>query len=192
MNYVKYCGSSRSVRALNPDEAPPPGAHLITPWLGYTHHGIYAGDGMVVHYGALMYDIIRKPVEEVPLAAFAQGRLIYVVAHAEAAFDAAETIRRARSRLGEKRYRLLTNNCEHFVEWCLHDVHRSFEVQTALEFPRWFGERLLSALLRFVRRGGAAGVAAQDFEQSLLGAGGVPVAAQRESDRPHHVAGRMR
>ena len=55
-------------------------------------------------------------------------------------------IRRARTRLGEKRYRLLTNNCEHFVEWCLHGVHRSFEVETALNFPRWFGERILAAL----------------------------------------------
>ena len=110
------------------------------------------GDGKVVHYGALMYDIIRKPVEEVTLAAFAEGRPVFVVMHAEAAFDAAEVIRRARSRLGEKRYRLLTNNCEHFVEWCLHDVHRSFEVETALNFPRWFGERILAALFSGERR----------------------------------------
>jgi hypothetical protein len=155
MNYVKYCGSSRVVRALDSGDEPPLGAHLITPWLGYTHHGIYVGEGRVVHYGALLYDIIRKPVEEVTLAEFAQGRSVYVVSHAEASFDAVEVIQRARTRLGEKRYRLLTNNCEHFVEWCLHDVHRSFEVQTALEFPRWFGERLLAALLRFVNGAGA-------------------------------------
>ena len=77
---------------------------------------------------------------------FAEGRPLYEVAHAEAAFDSDEVIRRARTRLGEKRYRLLTNNCEHFVEWCLHGVHRSFEVETALNFPRWFGERILAAL----------------------------------------------
>ena len=148
MNYAKYCGPQRSVRALNPGEEPPLGAHLITPFLGYTHHGIFVGDGKVVHYGALLYDVIRKPVEEVTLAAFAEGRAIYVVTHAEAHFDAAEVVRRARARLGEKRYRLLTNNCEHFVEWCLHDVHRSFEVDTALNFPRWFGERILAALFR--------------------------------------------
>jgi hypothetical protein len=28
---------------------------------------------------------------------------------------------RARSRLGESRYRLLTNNCEHFCSWALRD-----------------------------------------------------------------------
>ena len=146
MNYSKYCGPSRCVRALEAGELPPLGAHLITPFLGYTHHGIYVGDGKVVHYGALMYDLIRKPVEEVTLAEFAEGRPLYEVLHAEAAFDSDEAIRRARTRLGEKRYRLLTNNCEHFVEWCLHDVHRSFEVETALNFPRWFGERILAAL----------------------------------------------
>jgi hypothetical protein len=131
---------------LEPGELPPLGAHLITPFLGYTHHGIYVGSGKVVHYGALMYDIIRKPVEEVSIEVFAEGRPLYEVTHSEAGFDAEEVIRRARTRLGEKRYRLLTNNCEHFVEWCLHDVHRSFEVETALNFPRWFGERILAAL----------------------------------------------
>jgi hypothetical protein len=151
MNYAKYCGSQRLVHALASNELPPLGAHLITPWLGYTHHGIYAGDGKVIQYGALKYDIIRKPVEEVTLESFAQGRRIYVVTHAQARFEAEGAISRARSRLGEKHYRLLTNNCEHFVEWCLHDEHRSFEVETALTFPRWFGERVLAALWRIVR-----------------------------------------
>jgi len=122
------------------------------PWLGYTHHGIHVGDGKVVHYGALMFNVIRRPVEEVSLAAFAEGRPVFVVTHCESAFEVAEVIRRARSRLGEKRYRLLSNNCEHFVEWCLHDEHRSFQVETALEFPRWFGERVLVAMLRLARR----------------------------------------
>jgi Lecithin retinol acyltransferase len=154
MNYEIYCGPRRSVHPLSPGETPPPGAHLVTPWHGYAHHGVYVGGGNVVHYGALMYDLIRRPVEEVSLAAFAEGRPVFVVAHNETVFDAAEVIRRARSRLGENRYRLLSNNCEHFVEWCLHDVHRSFQVETALEFPRWFGEWILAAMLRFARQKG--------------------------------------
>ena len=55
MNYEIYCGPRRCVRALAPGEMPPEGAHLVTPWMGYTHHGIHVGDGKVVHYGALMY-----------------------------------------------------------------------------------------------------------------------------------------
>jgi hypothetical protein len=151
-NYLRVCTERRNVRALEPGEQPPAGAHLIVPWLGFTHHGIYVGAGRVVHYGALMYDIIRKPVEEVSLEAFAEGRPVFLVEHAEVCFEANEIIRRARSRLGEKRYRLFTNNCEHFVEWCLHDLPRSFQAETALAYPRLVGERIEKFLLGVLRR----------------------------------------
>ncbi|HEX6637938.1 MAG TPA: lecithin retinol acyltransferase family protein [Steroidobacteraceae bacterium] len=137
-----------------------PGAHLITPWLGFAHHGIYVGEGKVIHYGALVYDIIRKPVEEVTLQSFAGRRPVFVVQHDELPFCVKEIVERARSRLGEHQYRLLSNNCEHFVEWCLHDVHRSFQVERALDFPRFMGERIQAAVTRFL-----GGVAAR-----LLGA----------------------
>ena len=151
-NYVNPRLPHRRVRPLEPGELPPCGAHLVTPWLGFAHHGIYVGDGRVVHYGALMYDIIRKPVEEVTLECFAEGRPVFVVEHGDACVDTDEAIRRARSRLGEKRYRLLTNNCEHFVEWCLHGVHRSFQAETALSYPRMLGEWIEGALLGSLRR----------------------------------------
>jgi hypothetical protein len=41
-------------------------------------------------------------------------------------------IQRARSRVGEDCYRLLTNNCEHFCEWCLRGEHRSYQVEALL------------------------------------------------------------
>ena len=118
------------------------GAHLVTPWFGFAHHGIYVGNGRVIQYGALMFNLIRKPVEEVSMARFASGRAVFVVQHAECCLGALEVVQRARSRLGEKRYRLFSNNCEHFVEWCLHDVGRSFQAETALAYPRQLGERI--------------------------------------------------
>jgi hypothetical protein len=151
-NYVNPRVPRRCVRPLAHGETPAPGAHLITPWLGFAHHGIYVGEGSVVHYGALMYDIIRKPVEEVTLEGFAQGRAVFVVDHADRCLHAHEVIRRARSRLGEKKYRLWTNNCEHFVEWCLHDQHRSFQVDTALSYPRLVGEKVQSVVSGLLRR----------------------------------------
>jgi len=36
-----------------------------------------------------------------------------------------EVIERARSRVGEKKYSLLTNNCEHFAVWCKTGLHES-------------------------------------------------------------------
>jgi hypothetical protein len=140
--------AARPFRRLRPLETPETGAHLITPWLGFAHHGIYVGEGRVIHYGALVYDIIRKPVEEVTLATFSGGRPVFIVQHDALPFSVSEILGRARSRLGESRYRLLTNNCEHFVEWCLYDEQRSFQVSRALDFPRFMGERIQNTLIR--------------------------------------------
>jgi Lecithin retinol acyltransferase len=144
--------STRAMRKLAPSEIPRIGAHLVTPFMGFAHHGIYVGDDKVVHYGALVYDIIRKPIEEVSLGQFAEGRPLFVVAHADDTLAADRVITRARSRLGEARYRLLTNNCEHFVEWCLHNQHRSYQVELALAFPRLMAESIQAGLVRGMRR----------------------------------------
>lgn len=42
-----------------------------------------------------------------------------------------ETIARARSKIGETKYGLLTNNCEHFAMWCKTGIKESFQVQFA-------------------------------------------------------------
>ncbi|WP_206171903.1 lecithin retinol acyltransferase family protein [Thiorhodococcus mannitoliphagus] len=44
----------------------PLGAHLISPRGGYTHHGIYVGDGHVVHYSGLAAGRTSGPVETGP------------------------------------------------------------------------------------------------------------------------------
>lgn len=142
----------RKARLLAEGQEPALGAHVVTPRFGFSHHGIYVGNGNVVHYGALIYDVIRKPVEEVSLECFAQKRPVFVVDHDEATVCAGEVIRRARSRLGEGSYRLLTNNCEHFCEWALHGEARSFQVDLALTFPRLVGERIQGYLLRTLQR----------------------------------------
>jgi hypothetical protein len=129
----------RSLRGLGPrdhamDSAhePPLGAHIVTPRRGYTHHGIYVGLGMVVQYGGLCRGLRRGPVEEVALSKFAQGRPIYLRREQSPWFDRYEVVRRARLRLGENCYNVLTNNCEHFCEWCVHGEHRSYQVDDLL------------------------------------------------------------
>jgi hypothetical protein len=89
----------------------------------------------VVHYAGLVHGLRRGPVEEVPFAHFARGQCVWVRSGAPSDFDAEEVIGRARSRVGEDRYRLLTNNCEHFCEWCLHGTARSFQVEAWLARP---------------------------------------------------------
>lgn len=43
-----------------------------------------------------------------------------------------ETVARAKSRLGESKYFLPTNNCEHFALWCKTGVHESYQVNSYL------------------------------------------------------------
>jgi hypothetical protein len=104
------------------------GAHVVTARFGYLHHGIYVGGGLVVHYAGFGKRLRRGPVEEVPVADFTRNRPAWVIP-TRAVFNGQEVVDRARSRLGENCYRLWTNNCEHFCEWCLRGEHRSFQVE---------------------------------------------------------------
>lgn len=47
-----------------------------------------------------------------------------------------ETVRRARSRIGEKRYNLLLNNCEHFAIWCKTGLSKSYQIEKLLKVLR--------------------------------------------------------
>jgi len=124
--------SSRQPLALEP----PLGAHLMTSRRGYSHHGVYIGRGRLIHYAGLSGGIWQcGPVEEVSLLRFARGQPVTIVDHPCCAFSAEEVVRRARSRIGENDYRLLTNNCEHFCNWCLDGINYSAQVEPRLRLP---------------------------------------------------------
>lgn len=114
---------------------PQPGSHVISPRRGYMHHGIYVGDGRVAHYAGLAHGPFRGRIEEVSLAQFACGRSVWTRSSDLPGFVPQEVIRRARSRVGENRYRILRNNCEHFCEWCLRGTPRSRQVEALLRKP---------------------------------------------------------
>jgi Lecithin retinol acyltransferase len=117
------------------EREPPLGAHLKTSRRGYTHHGVYVGNDCVVHYSGLSGFWQCGPVEEVSLSRFAVGRSVQIVDHDRSAFSPQEIVRRARSRIGENAYRLLTNNCEHFCNWCLSGISYSAQVERRWQLP---------------------------------------------------------
>ncbi len=129
----------------------PLGAHLVTERHGYAHHGIYIGAGRVIHYAGFARALQAAPVEETTVEAFAAGFSIAVKPEPCACFTGRQAVERARSRLGENAYHLLTNNCEHFCSWCLSGESRSEQVEACLRHPRaalqtaWL---LLAALLQ--------------------------------------------
>lgn len=123
---------------------PPLGAHLTATRRGYSHHGVYIGSGRVVHYAGLSGGLWQcGPVEEVSLYRFASRREVRIVAHPHSPYSPEEIVRRARSRLGENDYRLLSNNCEHFCNWCLSGVSHSAQLERPLQLPF----RVIAALL---------------------------------------------
>ncbi len=91
----------------------------------YEHHGIDCGDGSAIHY--------RKPseiIERTSLDTFARGNRIYVREYASGfCFIPDVVIQRAESRLGEQKYNLLFNNCEHFATWCKTGISNSQQIQ---------------------------------------------------------------
>jgi hypothetical protein len=104
---------------------------------------VYVGLGRVVHYSGLSGRFWQcGPVEEVSLSRFTFGHAVRIVEHPESPYSPEEIVRRARSRLGENDYRLLTNNCEHFCNWCVSGISHSAQVQR----PLWLPFRVLGAL----------------------------------------------
>ena len=104
----------------------------------YKHYGIYAGNKTVIHYAALNGDFGDNIcIHETPLEQFAHedeiivGRFSESFLRTHTLYSAEETVNRARSRLGEQRYNLVTNNCEHFALWCKVGISESFQVNTA-------------------------------------------------------------
>lgn len=104
------------------------GDHIIAKRKGYTHHGIDAGDGTVIHFAGYPFQRnARAKIERWSLDKFRRNsELSYVGSD-----NPDEVVRRAESRLGEGGYNLVTNNCEHFTRWCIEGESRSPQVATA-------------------------------------------------------------
>jgi Lecithin retinol acyltransferase len=131
------------------NDEPQVGAHLVTPRFAYAHHGVYVGRDTVVHYAAFAKYWRRGPVEEISLTRFADGHPVWVRPARPTALPCAEIVRRARSRLGENRYRFFSNNCEHLSEWCVNGEHRSSQVERLLK-PLRRVSRALNDLTRLL------------------------------------------
>ncbi|SEB99315.1 Lecithin retinol acyltransferase [Pseudomonas mohnii] len=105
------------------------GDHLVSVRCGYTHHGIYIGAGEVLHYSGFG-DSVSGPICRVSLEKFSGGMPTVVESHPLAVHDAEARIARGYTRLGEDSYNLVTNNCEHFVDWCIYGTTTSEQVRS--------------------------------------------------------------
>ncbi|OLP19485.1 hypothetical protein BST81_05300 [Leptolyngbya sp. 'hensonii'] len=92
----------------------------------YEHHGIDCGDGTVIHYQKGKETIARTS-----MAVFSSNRSLYVKQY-DVSYVPDVVIHRAESRLGEQKYNLIFNNCEHFANWCKTGRHESLQVRDYL------------------------------------------------------------
>ena len=106
------------------------GSHIkVKRWKGfYTHHGIADGKGNVIHFrwdpdkraGVITVDRFNV---------FSKGSKFDVITSAT---PPELVLKNANSRLGETGYNLITNNCEHFTEWCTNGNKKSYQTRKAI------------------------------------------------------------
>lgn len=104
----------------------------------YAHYGVYAEspDGPhIIHYtGENGPGDFNGMVRETPIDIFLNGEKDYTVCKFDhkrykTVYSSEETVERARSRLGQKSYDILKNNCEHFAVWCKTGMWESLQVE---------------------------------------------------------------
>ncbi|MGG6294168.1 lecithin retinol acyltransferase family protein [Leptolyngbya sp. AN02str] len=123
----------------------------------YEHHGIDCGDGTVIHFSkAEAQPVIKRSSWQ----DFSWGNPVYVKEY-EVSYIPDVVVERAESRLGDRSYSLLSNNCEHFATWCKIGRNESKQISN-------FGLDL--DLVEIARKGGLvdATTQAEDPIQSAI------------------------
>lgn len=112
------------------------GTHLKVTRGLYTHHGIYVGNGQVVHYSGLANGLNKGKVELTSLSEFMgeATELKYVKYDTTIpTYTQDEICERALKRLNENYYNIILNNCEHFACWCVTGKRESKQVQAVMQ-----------------------------------------------------------
>ena len=110
-----------------------PGDHIYVRRKGrfYTHHGIYAGDGKVIHVTGSLREKVDPEVRETDLPGVLKGGTLKR-RHYKKRLPASETVRIAEKHISDKSYSMIWNNCEHFATYCVTGKRKSKQVRRAM------------------------------------------------------------
>ena len=97
----------------------------------YSHHGIYAGDGMVIHFKGTEKEKRDPAVMATDMDNFLRGGKLKRRNY-KRRLPPFETLRIARKHLAKKGYSLTFNNCEHFATYCATGKKKSVQVRRVL------------------------------------------------------------
>lgn len=128
---------------------------------GYWHHGIFIkihedrkNRIKVIHYNpegnVTLKDILlcRGKVKEEWIDVDPSKQEMYRFDYnLNECFSPREVVQRARQRLGESNYNLLTNNCEHLARWCKTGKARSSQVDLFKRFCTTLGKHVVGCFL---------------------------------------------
>jgi len=106
------------------------GTHLCTPIEHgpLYHHGIDTGEGTILHYSG--GEVRLDPLPSLLAQHLAPYRLVAVRQGPQTEGEIMEVMARVLSRLGEKRYCVVGNNCEHLASWATRERHVSAQVES--------------------------------------------------------------
>jgi len=97
----------------------------------YSHHGIYAREGTVIHFKGEDKEKRDPAVILTEIESFLNGGKLRRRNYKER-LPYSESLRIAREHLSEKGYSLPFNNCEHFATYCATGKKRSRQVRRAI------------------------------------------------------------
>jgi hypothetical protein len=97
----------------------------------YSHHGICAGEGTVIHFKGEDKEKQDPVVIMTEIENFLSGGRLRRRNYQER-LPPSESVRIAREHLSEKGYSLPFNNCEHFATYCATGKKKSTQVRRAI------------------------------------------------------------
>ena len=93
------------------------GDHIYVRRRVYSHHGIYAGDGTVIHYTGEEKEKKDPLIRETDIEAFLKDGKLRRRDYKKR-LPPSETLSFAKKHLSDNSYSITLNNCEHFATYC--------------------------------------------------------------------------
>jgi cell wall-associated NlpC family hydrolase len=97
----------------------------------YSHHGIYAGNGMVLHFKGAVKEKQDPTVIISDMTTFLKNGKLKRRSY-KRRLPHVETLQMARAHLAQKGYSLVFNNCEHFATYCATGKKKSTQVHRVI------------------------------------------------------------
>ena len=107
------------------------GDHIYVRRRVYSHHGIYAGDGTVIHYTGEEKEKKDPLIRETDIEAFLKDGKLRRRDYKKR-LPPSETLSLAKKHLSDNSYSLVFNNCEHFVTYCATGKRKSRQLREAV------------------------------------------------------------